>query len=98
MSQDLPEKVVEQMKNAGLPTGGTHPFKPKLTTNKRGDPIIDKKAVTKGSKRRKPGFVDDQGRVWIRDHAHGGLPEHWDVQIDDGENYFRVDLKGNEIL
>ena len=45
MSQDLPEKVVEQMKNAGLPTGGTHPFKPKLTTNKRGDPIIDKKAA-----------------------------------------------------
>ena len=39
----------------------------------------------------KPGSVDDQGRIWIRDRAHAKLPDHWDVQIDDGADYIRID-------
>ena len=97
MSDDLPEKVIEQMKNAGLPTGGTNPFKPKLKTNKQGDQIIDKRAVAKGPKKGKYGYVDEQGRIWIKDYAHAGLPDHWDVQTNDGDDYIRVDFDGIEI-
>ncbi len=50
-----------------------------------------------GPKRGKRGYVDDQGRIWVKDHAHAGVPEHWDVQIDDGADYIRVDLSGNEL-
>jgi hypothetical protein len=94
---DLPEKVVKQMAKAGLPTGGSHPFKPKLTTNPKGELIIDKQAPTIGPKSGKKGFVDEQGRIWIKDSAHAGLPIHWDVQIDDGAEYIRVDCSGEEV-
>ena len=97
MASDLPEKIIEQMTRAGLPTGGRFPFKPKLTTNRRGGFIIDKQAATKGPKRGKKGFVDEQGRIWIKDHPHAGLPTHWDVQIDGGADYIRVDQNGEEI-
>ena len=30
-------------------------------------------------------------------HAHAGLPDHWDVQFDDGAEYIRVDQNGDEI-
>jgi hypothetical protein len=85
------------MARAGLPTGGRHPFRPKLTTNRRGDPVLEKKAIAGGPKKGKRGYVDDQGRVWIKDRAHAGLPDHWDVQIDDGDDYVRIDQSGNEI-
>jgi hypothetical protein len=85
------------MKKACLPTGGARPFKPKLTKNQRGELVIEKKAVTKGPKRGKKGFVDDQGSIWIRDRAHADVPDHWDVQIDGGEEYIRVDQNGNEL-
>jgi hypothetical protein len=85
------------MANAGLPAEGTHPFIPKIVKNKKNEDIIDKQAVTKGPKRGKRGYVDDQGRIWIRDRAHAGVPDHWDVQIDGGKDYFRVDKDGNKI-
>jgi hypothetical protein len=97
VSQNLPEKVVEQLKKAGLPTSGAHPFKPRLALNKRGDQVIEKQAVAKGPKKGKVGYVDDQGRIWVKDHAHGPLPDHWDVEIDDGDHYIRVNLDGEEI-
>lgn len=97
MAAAHPQKLVDQIRNAGLPTTGTHPFQPKLARNENGDPIIEKRAVVKGPKKGKRGWVDNQGRIWIRDRSHAGLPDHWDVQIDDGEDYFRVDLSGNEI-
>jgi hypothetical protein len=97
MSAALPQKIVDQMKHAGLPSTGKHPFWPKLTTNKRGDQIIEKRAVTKGPKKGKRGYLDDQGRIWIKDRAHAGVPDHWDVQINDGADYIRVDEQGNEI-
>jgi hypothetical protein len=48
-------------------------------------------------KRGKRGYVDDQGRIWIKDRAHADVPDHWDVQIDDGEDYIRVDQNGGAI-
>ena len=97
MASDLPEKVIDQMTKAGLPLNGQHTFRPRLTTNRKGESIIDKQAPTKGPKNGKKGFVDDQGRIWIKDHAHAGLPTHWDVQLDDGDDYIRVDFNGEEI-
>jgi hypothetical protein len=55
------------------------------------------RAVAKGAKTGKKGFVDDQGRIWIRDRGQAGLPDHWDVQIDGGDDYFRVDVNGEEL-
>lgn len=98
VASDLPEKVVKQMAKAGLPVGGSHPFKPKLKKCPKGDLKMDTRAPTKGPKAGTPGFVDDQGRIWIRDRAHAKLPDHWDVQIDDGDDYIRVDSNGEEVL
>ncbi len=95
MSSNLPPKVLEQMRKAGLPTGGTNPFEPSLTTNRNGDPVIEKKEVRIGPKRGKKGYVDTQGRIWIKDRAHASVPDHWDVQLHDGADYIRVDLNGN---
>jgi hypothetical protein len=39
--------------------------------------------------------VDTQGRIWIKCLAHGTYPDHWDVQVDQGMDYFRVDPDGN---
>lgn len=97
MPSDLPKKIIDQIQNAGLPISGQHPFNPKLKTNQRGEQIIEKKAVGKGPKRGKRGYVDDQGRIWIKDRAHADVPDHWDVQIDDGEDYIRVDQNGGAI-
>ena len=97
MSSNLPEKVVEQMTKAGLPTGGSHPFRPRLVKNIRSDELIEKRAIGKGPKRGKRGYVDEQGRIWIRDRAHAHIPDHWDVQIADGDDYIRVDFDGNLI-
>jgi hypothetical protein len=63
----------------------------------KGRIIIDKQAPTIGPKIGKKGFVDEQGRIWIRDAAHAGIPIHWDVQIDDGADYLRVDRSGEEV-
>jgi hypothetical protein len=97
VSSALPQKIIDQMSKAGLPTGGQHPFKPKLATNRQGEQIIEKKAVTKGPKVGKRGYVDEQGRIWVKDRSHAGLPDHWDVQIDEGEDYVRVDQNGNAL-
>jgi hypothetical protein len=97
VASGLPKKVIEQIKKAGLPTGGRHPFKPKLVKNMRGEEVIEKKAVQKGPKKGKRGYVDEQGRIWVKDRAHAGVPDHWDVQIDEGQDYIRVGTDGNEI-
>jgi hypothetical protein len=93
----LPQKIIDQMANAGLPSGGQHPFEPRIATNRAGEKIIEKRAVTRGPKKGKRGYVDLQGRIWVKDPSHAGLQDHWDVQIDDGADYFRVDQSGNEI-
>ena len=98
MASDLPEKIIQQITTTGLPFNGQYPFKPKLAKNKKGDTILTKKAVAKGPKKGKVGYVDYQGRIWIKDRAHANVPDHWDVQIDDGDDYIRVDELGNEIV
>jgi hypothetical protein len=98
MTSGLPRKIGEQIRKAGLPTSGVHPFIPKLSTNRSGEQVIEKKAIQMGPKRGKRGYVDHQGRIWTKDRSHGDLPDHWDVQIDDGADYIRVDNDGNELL
>lgn len=93
----MPKKVAEQIKKAGLPQNGSVSFEPKLTTNQRGNAVIEKAEVKQGPKKGKRGCVDTQGRIWIKDRSHAGLPDHWDVQIDEGKQYIRVDLSGNPI-
>lgn len=97
LSTDLPKKVIDQIEKAGLPTKGQHPFKPSLVKNRRGDLIIQKETVRHGPKKGKKGFVDEHGRIWIKDRAHADVPDHWDVQEDGGTSYFRVDEHGNEV-
>jgi hypothetical protein len=53
VSPGLPEKVEEQMKKAGLPFGGQHPFKPRIVKNRRNEDIIDKQVIRSGPKRGK---------------------------------------------
>jgi hypothetical protein len=92
--KSLPEKIVAQMERAGLPQVGAIPFEPRIEKNRKGKPIIQKAAVLHGPKRGKKGFVDSKGRIWIRDRAHAGDPDHWDVQENGGKSYFRVDDRG----
>ncbi len=95
MAENLPKKIDKQIGKAGLPRGGSIPFLPQLDKNKRGQPIIKKATVQHGPKKGKKGFVDTKGRIWIKDRAHAGDPDHWDVQEDGGKKYFRVDPNGN---
>jgi hypothetical protein len=94
---ELSPKIVEQMRKAGLPSEGPYRFDPRLTTNRNGEAIMEKQRVQKGPKQGKRGYVDTQGRIWVKDWAHAGLPDHWDVQIQGGEDYIRVDLNGHLI-
>jgi hypothetical protein len=94
---NLPEKVQKQIEKAGLPQNGSLPFEPKLTTNRRGDLVIEKAEVMYGPKKGNKGYVDSGGRIWVRDRGHAQLPDHWDVQIDEGREYIRVDDSGHLI-
>ena len=95
MARNLPDKIEKQLDKAGLPREGAVPFDPELEKNKEGKEIIKKDTVTYGSKKGKKGYVDIKGRIWIKDRAHAGDPDHWDVQEDGGQTYFRVDVQGN---
>lgn len=95
VAKKLPDKIDKQIDKAGLPRGGPVPFDPKLEKNKKGKQVIKKGTVTHGPKKGKKGYVDVQGRIWIKDRVHAGDPDHWDVQIDGGKKYIRVDPNGN---
>ena len=97
MPSEVPQKIIDQMKKAGLPGGGPHPFRPKLVKNRQGEQVIEKKGVQEGPKKGKRGYVDEQGRIWIKDRGHANVPDHWDVQLEEGDDYIRVDLNGNEL-
>ena len=90
----LPRKIRDQIIKANLPIQGSFSFRPMLGVNRRGDAIIQKGEVHDGPKAGKRGWVDEIGRIWIRDYAHADLPDHWDVQLPDGTDYLRVDMKG----
>jgi hypothetical protein len=72
-------------------------FVPSLTTNRKGEAVIVKAAVSRGPKKGKVGYVDSQGRIWIKDRAHAGVADHWDVQENGGESHFRVDMSGKPL-
>lgn len=98
MARTPPDKIDRQIQKAGLPTGGQVPFVPMLDKNRKGEIIIRKATVQKGPKKGGKGFVDTNGRIWIKDRAHAGDPDHRDVQEDAGETYIRVDFNGNKIV
>jgi hypothetical protein len=85
------------MEKAGLPKEGGEPFEPRLVKNRKGDLVIDKAEIKFGPKKGKVGFVDKDGRIWIKDRAHAGDPDHWDVQVDGEKSYFRVSLDGTPL-
>jgi hypothetical protein len=96
MGKDPLKKIDMQMTKAGLSSGGILPFKPQLGKNKRGEPILKRAPGQHGPKRGKYGYVDTEGRIWIKDRAHGEYPEHWDVQKNGGKRgRTRVDFQGN---
>jgi hypothetical protein len=96
MAEDPDDKIKRQIQKAGLPTDGAMPFVPQLEHNRKGQPTIKKARVQHGPKKGKHGYVDADGRIWIKDRAHGNYPDHWDVQKNGGkEGYTRVDSKGN---
>jgi hypothetical protein len=89
-------KIDRQINKAGLPTGGAVPFDPQLERDRKGRAIIKKAPVTYGPKKGKKGYVDKQGRIWIKDRKHGQYPDHWDVQENGGKKgHTRVDPNGN---
>jgi hypothetical protein len=85
------------MAKAGLPRTGECPFRPSLAKNQRGELMLKKQSIRHGPKKGKRGYVDDQGRIWVKDYAHAGVPDHWDVQEEGDASYMRVDFDGNEI-
>jgi len=89
VAKDLPQGVEKQIRKAGLPTSGSMPFIPALDKNKKGMPIIKKATIQHGPRKGKKGYVDSQGKIWIRDRAHGKYPDHWDVQ-ENGDNKGRT--------
>jgi len=89
------EKIEAQIEKAGLPKVGAISFNPMLENDRNGRPIIKKDAVMHGPKKGKKGYVDTSGRIWVKDRAHAGSPDHWDVQEDAGKSYFRVGSDGN---
>jgi hypothetical protein len=91
----LPDKVQAQIDKAGLPRSGETPFDPQIVKNKSGQLEIKKAEIQHGPKKGKVGFVDKQGRIWIRCRGHAGYPDHWDVQINGGKDYMNVGMDGN---
>jgi hypothetical protein len=97
LAKILNKKIQGQIDKAGLPQTGSVIFEAKLITNRNLEEVIVKQAPGHGPRKGKKGYVDVLDRIWIRDRAHAGLPDHWDVQEDDGRNYFRVDDNGNKL-
>ena len=93
---ELSQKVRDQLAKAKLPTSGAYIFRPRLTKNKRDQMIVERAEARSApaAQAGRMGWVDMEGRIWLRDRAHAGLPDHWDVQEDDGTTYFRVDDDG----
>ena len=85
MAKNAAKGIDKQIEKAGLPTGGSMPFIPKLDKNKKGKQIIKKGTIQGGPWKGKKGYVDSQGKIWIRDRAHGKYPDHWDVQENGGK-------------
>jgi hypothetical protein len=64
---------------------------------RQGQLEIKRDAVVYGPRKGRIGYVDADGRIWIKDYAHADCPDHWDVQISGGRDYVRVDFDGNPL-
>jgi len=93
----LSPRVQGQITKAGLPTTGPEPFLPALGTDSKNRQCLRRARVQHGRKAGQIGYLDTAGRIWIRDRAHASVPDHWDVQENEGLSYFRVDDNGNVI-
>ena len=91
----LPPAIADEIRDCHLPTGGACPFEPTYRRSPSGTDVLRRGQVEHGPKRGKTGFLDRQGRIWIRDPAHAGVPDHWDVQTDGGRRYDRVGDDGS---
>lgn len=96
-NQPLTPRVLAQISKAQLPMSGPIPFVPAIGEDSRGRECLLRAPVLYGPKQGKIGYLDTQGRIWIRDYAHAGLPDHWDVQENGGVTYFRVNYSGSPI-
>ena len=92
---DLSPRVQGQIAKARLPTVGPERFIPSLGADSKKRQCLRRAAVQHGAKAGRIGYLDAAGRIWIRDRAHAGAPDHWDVQENEGRFYFRVDDNGN---
>lgn len=93
----LTPRVQAQIAKVRLPTTGPEAFVPALGTDRKNRQTLKREAVRHGPKAGQIGYLDAAGRIWIRDRAHAGVPDHWDVQEDGGTTYFRVDDTGHII-
>ncbi len=84
-AKDDGSQIDKQIKKVGLPSRGSVPFIPQLDKNKKGKLIIRKGTIQGGPKKGKKGYVDSEGKIWIRDRAHGRYPDHWEVQENGGK-------------
>jgi hypothetical protein len=94
-SPHMSPRVQGQIAKAGLPTTGPVPFVPALGKDRKARQCLLRLAIQHGPKAGQIGYLDTAGRIWIRDRAHSGVPDHWDVQENGGLTYFRVDDSGN---
>ena len=97
MTEQTPDKVHKQIRKLQLPTGGKVAFVPKLIKNRRGHFEIKKQTVLHGPRKGRIGYVDVEGRIWLKDYAHAQYPDHWDVQIHAGKDYLRVGFDGEPL-
>ena len=63
----MTSKIERQLSKTALPISGSLPFVPELHTNRKGQQVVRKAAVTHGPKKGKIGYVDTSGRIWIKD-------------------------------
>ena len=87
--------VIDLIRKKRLPTTGTHPLQAMIKKSRSGRYIVAQAPVLGGRKAGHSGCVDLDGNHWRRDPAHGGYPDHWDVQLDAGADDQRVGDDGH---
>lgn len=96
---ELPETVQQQMLRYELPVIGNVAFQPALVGSKNidGGMAIQTTAIESGPHEGRIGFVDIDGRVWVRVRSQSTDFKFWHVQTNDPNQSFRIDNNGNKI-